>query len=95
MTYSRTALLRTVLSLSLVGSLFLGSVWLSLGLALVGLFWFPYSWEFLIVAVCVEALYGGGVHARTSSAFFPLFAFLLFVIVEASRTFVREEVLRR
>ena len=95
MSLTRSVLFRIVLGLSLVGSLFLGSVWLSLGLALVGLFWFPYYWEFLIVAVCVEALCGGGVHARTSSAFFPLFAFLLCVIVEASRTFVREEVLRR
>lgn len=93
MTSTHFPIFRVALGLLLIGSMFLGPVWLTALIAVIGVVRFPYYWEFLIAAVSIEVLYGGS-GLRTWSAYLPIYALVLFGAVEASRTYIREELLR-
>lgn len=84
---------RMVLGIVCMLSFFLWSYWVTLALCVIGLVLFPSYWEFLIVAVSFELLYG----AESPSAPFvlvalPLLAIAVFLFVEVLRMFIRERV---
>ena len=86
---------RIVLGVALLASLFFWSFWVTLFLAMLGLIFIPNYGEFLVVTVALELLYRGGSETYPFIlAYLPVVAIIVYVIVETLRSSVREHVLR-